>query len=91
MQREMSDCVRGYLEDLPDAYRTVILLHDVQGLTNREMADGLGVTLDAVKIRLHRARTRLRAALAAGCSFSQDERGVSVCEPRSATEEEPSP
>lgn len=83
-QREMSECVRRYLEDLDDSYRTVILLHDVEGLTNPEMAELLGISVDAVKIRLHRARTRLREALAAGCSFSQDERGVTVCEPRGA-------
>jgi len=85
-QREMSDCVRRYLEDLPDPYRTVILLHDVEGLTNPEMAELLGVSVDAVKIRLHRARTKLRAALSAGCSFSQDDRGVTVCEPRPESE-----
>lgn len=82
-QREMSDCVRGYLEGLSDAYRTVILLHDLQGLTNPEIAAFLGVSVDAVKIRLHRARSKLRAALGEGCSFSRDERGVTVCEPRS--------
>lgn len=88
-QREMSDCVRRYLEDLAASYQTVILLHDVQGLTNPEVADLLGISVDAVKIRLHRARAKLRAALATGCSFSQDERGVSVCEPRSDPEEDP--
>ncbi len=82
-QREMSDCVRQYVENLADSYRTVILLHDVQGLTNPEIANLLGVSVDAVKIRLHRARAKLRAALAGGCSFSRDDRGVSVCEPRS--------
>lgn len=85
-QREMSDCVRRYLEGLSDAYRTVILLHDVQGLTNPEIAELLGVSVDAVKIRLHRARLKLREALGQGCSFSRDERGVRVCEPRSASE-----
>lgn len=87
-QREMSDCVRRYLEGLSDSYRTVILLHDVQGLTNPEIAALLGVTVDAIKIRLHRARVALRAALGEGCSFSRDDRGVTVCEPRSGPEEE---
>ncbi len=86
-QREMSDCVRSYLEDLSDAYRTVILLHDVQGLTNPEIAELLGVSVGAVKIRLHRARGKLRQALGEGCSFSRDERGVKVCEPRSESED----
>jgi len=85
-QREMSDCVRRYLEDLGDSYRTVILLHDVEGLTNPEMAELLAVSVDAVKIRLHRARAKLRAALAAGCSFSQDDRGVTVCVPRTESD-----
>lgn len=81
-QREMSSCVQDYIAALPESYRAVILLHDVQGLTNPEIAEMLGLTLATVKIRLHRARNRLRAALGEGCSFSSDERGVKVCEPR---------
>ena len=82
-QREMSSCVQGYIENLSDSYKAVILLHDVQGLTNPEIAEMLGVSLATVKIRLHRARSRLRAALGEGCSFSRDDRGVQVCEPKS--------
>ena len=82
-QREMSSCVQGYIEDLSDSYKAVILLHDVQGLTNPEIAEMLGVSLATVKIRLHRARSRLRAALGEGCSFSRDDRGVQVCRPKS--------
>ena len=80
-QREMSSCVQEYIKDLSDSYRAVILLHDVQGLTNPEIAEMLGVSLATVKIRLHRARNKLRVALGEGCSFSQDERGVQVCQP----------
>ncbi len=82
-QQEMSSCVQDYIAALPESYRAVILLHDVQGLTNPEIAEMLGLSLATVKIRLHRARNRLRAALDEGCSFSNDERGVKVCEPRS--------
>ena len=82
-QREMSSCVQDYIAALPESYRAVILLHDVQGLTNPEIAEMLELSLATVKIRLHRARRRLREALGEGCSFSNDERGVKVCEPRS--------
>ena len=80
-RKEMSACVRGYIEELSNPYRAVILLHDLQGLTNPEIAEMLGVSLATVKIRLHRARKKLKAALAECCSFSEDERGVFVCEP----------
>lgn len=81
-QNEMSACVQRYLVDLPDDYRAVVLLQDVHGLTGPEMADLLGASLATVKIRLHRARKKLRAALEAGCTFSHDERDVLVCEPK---------
>lgn len=80
-QGEMSACVRRYLDDLPDGYRTVVLLHDVEGRTSRDIADMLGVSVDTAKIRLHRARRKLQAALAAGCDLGRDEEGVLVCEP----------
>jgi RNA polymerase sigma-70 factor (ECF subfamily) len=80
-QAEMSACVRRYLDGLSDDYRTAILLHDLEGLTNVEIAEMLGVSLEAVKIRLHRARRKLEDALATHCDFSRDEQGVFVCEP----------
>jgi RNA polymerase sigma-70 factor (ECF subfamily) len=84
-QKEMSSCVQSYLAGLSDSYRAVILLHDAEGLTNPEIAEMLEVSLATVKIRLHRAREKLRAALAEACSFSTDERGVVVCEPKLLT------
>ncbi len=82
-QSEMSDCVLRFLIELPEAHRRVMILHDLQGHTNPEIAQMLGVSLQNVKIRLHRARAHLRAELSWGCDFSRDERGVFVCEPKS--------
>ena len=78
---EMSACVQGYLATLPDDYRIAILLHDVHGLSNPEITELLGCSLATAKIRVHRARARLRETLAAACSFEIDERGVLVCNP----------
>jgi RNA polymerase sigma-70 factor (ECF subfamily) len=85
---EMSECVQDYLVRLPDDYRVAIFLHDVYGLSNPEIARLLGCSLATAKIRVHRARRRLRETLASACAFELDERGVLVCEPRSET---PSP
>jgi RNA polymerase sigma-70 factor (ECF subfamily) len=84
-QKEMSDCVQQYLEDLSDSYRGVILLHDIEGLTNPEIAAMLDCSLDTVKIRLHRARQKLKERLDRGCDFSHDQRDVLVCDPKPAT------
>lgn len=81
-REEMSGCIQQYFSQLSDQYRAVILLHDTQGLTNPEIANMLDLSLATVKIRLHRARKRLGEALERACSFSYDDRGVLICEPK---------
>lgn len=81
-RREMNDCIRGYIDRLPASYRTVIVLSDQQGLANQEIADALGITLHTVKIRLHRARARLRQAMGEGCSVYRDDRNEVACDPK---------
>jgi RNA polymerase sigma-70 factor (ECF subfamily) len=86
VQSEMSACVQEYVEALPESYKTVLVLHDEEGLKTREIAEVLGCSEATAKIRLHRAREKLRASLNTGCDFSHDERNVFVCE-RKAPEE----
>jgi len=81
-RREMSACVRDYVDQLPADYRTVVVLSELEELPDREIAEILGISLEAVKIRLHRARARLRQLLEQGCEFSRDERNELTCEPR---------
>ena len=78
---EMSSCVQDSVEDLSDDYREVIRLHDVESLTNAEVAAVLGISVDAAKIRLHRARRKLQGLLGQRCDFSHDEENVLVCDP----------
>jgi RNA polymerase sigma-70 factor, ECF subfamily len=82
VRREMNDCIGRYIARLPTSYRAVIVLSEHEGLTNQEIADTLAVSLDTVKIRLHRARARLRRELGSGCSFYRDERNELACEPK---------
>jgi RNA polymerase sigma-70 factor (ECF subfamily) len=82
-QNEMSACVQRYLARLSDSYRAVILLHDMHGLTASEISALLNVSLATVKIRLHRARQKLRIVLVTACTLEHDERGVFTCEAKS--------
>lgn len=83
-QSEMSACIHDFIRNLPEDYRLVILLHDLWGLSGPEIVFILNCSHETVKIRLHRARRKLKAALSAGCYFSHDERGVFVCDRKAA-------
>ncbi len=62
-RRETLARVRRNIERLPDDYRTVMVLRDIEGLDTEATADALGLTPGAVKTRLHRARQALRTLL----------------------------
>ncbi len=65
LQQERRDAVRQALPTLPAEYRAVVALRDLQGLSGEEVAEILGLSLPAVKSRLHRARLALRGKLEA--------------------------
>jgi len=62
--RETRENVRECIDRLPDVYRTVLLLRDIEELDTAETAQVLDVTEGVVKVRLHRARHALRRLLA---------------------------
>lgn len=57
--------IRSAIAALPDGYRTVFLLHDVEGYTHQEIGETLGISDGTSKAQLSRARAKLRTALAA--------------------------
>ncbi len=84
IRKDMNECIRGIVDSLPENYRTVLVLSEFEGLTNAEIAEVLGTSLDTVKIRLHRARTRLRKELQAKCNFYHDDRNELACDRKTA-------
>jgi len=78
---EMTECIRSCLENLPEAFRIVLMLSESEGFKNKEIAEIVGVTLETVKIRLHRARTLLRKEIEKNCRVYRDERNELACEP----------
>lgn len=61
--RDLMQLVEAEVAALPDSYRSVLLLREVEGLSTDETAECLEVSADVVKTRLHRARAMLRDAL----------------------------
>jgi len=61
---ENRELVRKQIDALPEGYRTVLVLRDIEGLDTEETANVLGLSVNATKIRLHRARQALRTLLA---------------------------
>jgi len=60
---ELRDTLEGAIAALPDDYRTALVMHDVEGLSNPDIAETLGISLPAVKSRVHRSRLFVRKRL----------------------------
>jgi len=80
IRKEMNECIRGLVEKLPEDYKTVLVLGEFEGLKNSEIAKILGITIETVKIRLHRARAKMKKELEGHCSFYRDERNELACD-----------
>lgn len=85
IRKEMRACVRELVEKLPEQYRAVLLLSEVEDLSNAEIAEVLGLSLDTVKIRLHRARARLRTIMECKCTFYRDNENEVMCDRKPET------
>lgn len=64
-RRQLADALNRAIGSLPDDQREVVFLRDVEGLTAPEAAEILGITVEALKSRLHRGRGALRQAFEA--------------------------
>jgi RNA polymerase sigma-70 factor (ECF subfamily) len=65
---ELIRAVHAAIAELDRPYREVLVLRDLEGLSGAETCEALGLTTDAMKTRLHRARQSLRVVLAAGAA-----------------------
>ena len=81
---EMNACVRQVIDALPEAYRAALVLHDLEELTAGQVADICHCSVATAKIRIHRARGRLKEALQQQCRFYRDGEEVFRCERKPA-------
>jgi RNA polymerase sigma-70 factor, ECF subfamily len=72
---ELRRQIQTAVDSLPEIYRSVFLVRDVDGLSTEETAEALELSVPTVKTRLHRARMALRAAIGAHFDAGQNSRG----------------
>ena len=83
LMHELANDTRQFIRQLPDTYRRVIELTELEGKTNKEAAELLGLSLPAVKSRVLRGRKKLKEMFLQCCHFEFDRYGGVVhCTPR---------
>lgn len=75
VERAFASCIAPFVAMLPSPYREALTLTELEGLTQREAAEMLGVSLSGMKSRVQRGRVQLRRALEGCCDISVDVRG----------------
>jgi RNA polymerase sigma-70 factor (ECF subfamily) len=90
LQSELGECVALFVSRLPSPYREAVTLTELEGLTQKEAAEMLGVSLSGLKSRVQRGRDKIRHMFEECCQISVDCRGrVIECEPRDLAEVPP--
>ena len=84
LQTDLGDCVALFVARLPSPYREAITLTELEGLTQKDAAEMLGISVSGMKSRVQRGREKIRDMFDECCRISVDCRGrVVECEPRS--------
>ena len=77
---DMNQCVREVIDSLPADYRAALILHDLEDMDCAQTAAVLEISAGAARVRIHRARARLKAALQQQCGFYHDGENILRCE-----------
>lgn len=80
IRREMNRCIRDFIERLPGPFKSVIILSELEGMKNIEIAEVLDCSLETVKIRLHRAKSKLKKIFETDCIFYRNKENELVCD-----------
>jgi RNA polymerase sigma-70 factor, ECF subfamily len=87
LQADLGECVALFVARLPSPYREAITLTELEGLTQKDAAEMLGISLSGMKSRVQRGREKVRDMFEECCRISVDGRGKVVdCQPRALEE-----
>jgi RNA polymerase sigma-70 factor (ECF subfamily) len=74
-EAELALSLKEMIDELPEPYRHALIVTEYQGLSQKQLAESLGISLSGSKSRVQRARDRLRDMLLSCCHFEFDRRG----------------
>ena len=77
-QKQISQCVLPFVQQLPEPYRQAVMLSEIEGLTQQEVADRLGLSLSGAKSRVQRGRAKIKEMLLECCKFEFDSKGTVI-------------
>jgi RNA polymerase sigma-70 factor (ECF subfamily) len=77
-RQEIEGCMLPLVRNLPDTYREAVMLSEIEGLTQKQVAEKLGLSLSAAKSRVQRGRIMVKNMLNDCCRFEIDHRGTMV-------------
>lgn len=73
---ELASCLQPMIDGLPEIYRTALTLSEIEGITQREVASRLGISVSGVKSRVQRGREKLRERLLQCCAIEAGRTGI---------------
>ena len=75
VRQEIASCIMPMIQTLPDNYRQALMLSEIEGLTQKEVAKKQGVSLSGAKSRVQRGRSMIKDMLLGCCHFEFDRQG----------------
>lgn len=82
---ELATCLQPLIADLPETYRTALVLSEIEGLPQKEVAERLNISFSGAKSRVQRGREKLRQRLLDCCDIETGRGGIVGYEPRDRT------
>lgn len=75
-RKEMAECIRPLIDELPEKYSVPLRLAELEGVSQQEIADKLGLSLSGAKSRIQRGRVKFRENMMACCDFEMNDGGM---------------
>jgi RNA polymerase sigma-70 factor (ECF subfamily) len=85
LEKSLAECVEPMIMRLPEIYRQPLLLHELQGISQKALAEQFGMSESGMKSRIQRGRKLLKEEFMACCHIEVGENGIEEVQPKRST------